>query len=181
MFVWAAATAALSVPVMTAAVAAAAAPAPTSMCNGAQGWDVTFEDEFKGTALNASNWVAFDNRTHGTQESQLYMADDVAVADGLLVLTTRKRRAFSREQKRWYNYTSGWVESSGRRFQKFGRFEVRAKLPDPGAGSHGMWPVAWPAHWLMPEPSTSTPPNVCWPVGGEIDIMEVCGWRSFHA
>ena len=32
--------------------------------------------------------------------------------------------------------------------------------------------MAWPAHWLMPEPTTSVPPNVCWPVGGEIDIME---------
>lgn len=36
----------------------------------------------------------------------------------------------------------------------------------------------WPAHWLMPNPSTASPPNVCWPVGGEIDIMEVC-W-SLH-
>ena len=24
----------------------------------------------------------------------------------------------------------------------------------------------------MPEPSTSNPPNICWPVGGEIDIVE---------
>ncbi len=27
----------------------------------------------------------------------------------------------------------------------------------------------------MPEPETSIPPNVCWPVGGEIDIMESYG------
>ena len=52
---------------------------------------------------------------------------------------------------------------------------MRAKLPSPGAGRKGKWPEAWPAHWLMPEPTTSNPPNVCWPVGGEIDIME--GYR----
>ena len=33
----------------------------------------------------------------------------------------------------------------------------------------------WPAHWLMPEPEFSIPPNVCWPVGGEIDITEMYG------
>ena len=43
---------------------------------------------------------------------------------------------------------------------RYGRFEIRAKLPD-GKGS-------WPAHWLMPD-NRITP---AWPEGGEIDIME---------
>ena len=42
----------------------------------------------------------------------------------------------------------------------YGKFEVRAKLPSPAATG------AWPAHWLMPES------DQCWPMGGEIDIME---------
>jgi beta-glucanase (GH16 family) len=33
---------------------------------------------------------------------------------------------------------------------------------------------------MMPEPSTSIPPNVCWPVGGEIDIMEGYRPRADH-
>jgi hypothetical protein len=41
--------------------------------------------------------------------------------------------------------------------QKFGRFEVRAKLP------HG--PGAWPAHWLLPQSGG-------WPEAGEIDVLE---------
>ena len=46
--------------------------------------------------------------------------------------------------------------------QKFGRFEVRAKLP------HG--PGSWPAHWLLP---SNHYVNGCgWPFTGEIDIME---------
>jgi len=45
--------------------------------------------------------------------------------------------------------------------QKFGRFEVRAKL------NHG--PGSWPAHWLLPEKGE---PGCGWPYSGEIDIME---------
>ena len=134
------------------------------------GWVTTFVDDFDGTELNASNWVARDNITHGDTEKQLYFADDVSVANGALVLTTRRRDAW--HDGRHYNFTSGWVESRGLRYQKNGRFEVTAKLPSPAAGHPGDWPTVWPAHWLMPEPSTSDPPNVCWPVGGEIDIME---------
>jgi hypothetical protein len=46
--------------------------------------------------------------------------------------------------------------------QKFGRFEVRAKL------NHG--PGSWPAHWLLPEEPME--PGCGWPYSGEIDIME---------
>ena len=49
--------------------------------------------------------------------------------------------------------------------QTFGKIEVRAKLPNPDA--YGIWP----AHWLMPESNAWN----CWPVGGEIDIMEATG------
>jgi beta-glucanase (GH16 family) len=138
------------------------------------GWVTTFQDDFDGPMLNASSWVAINNVTHGPAEKQLYLADDVFVRDGALVLRTRKRQAWHKGVR--YNFTSGWVHSMSRRFQAYGRFEVTAKLPSPGAGRTGKWPTAWPAHWLMPEPSTSIPPNLCWPVGGEIDIME--GFRS---
>lgn len=141
------------------------------------GWAVTFQDDFDGKELNASSWTAINNVTHGPTEKQLYLADEVFVRDGALVLRTRKRRAWHEGIQ--YNFTSGWVEGKSKRFKAYGRFEVRAKLPSPAAGRAGKWPTAWPAHWLMPEPSTSDPPNVCWPVGGEIDIME--GYRSREA
>jgi beta-glucanase (GH16 family) len=90
------------------------------------------------------------------------------------LINTKKQHATSQDGT-LYNFTSGWIESKGHRYQKYGRFEVRAKLPSGAAGREGKWADAWPAHWMMPEPSTSIPPNVCWPVGGEIDIME--GYR----
>ena len=147
------------------------APTPPSICRGVENWTVAFEDEFEGTALNLSNWTPRHNMTHGNAEKQLYVKHGVSVENGTLVLTTRREPAVS-SAGRHYNFTSGWVETRGKVFQRGGRFEVSARLPPSSAGRPGKWPTAWPAHWLMPEPSTSHPPNVCWPVGGEIDIME---------
>ena len=120
---------------------------------------------------------------HGPTELELYMAEDCIVENGFLRLRTRWNPTFCKNVSgascpaskqgapgaRLYNYTSCWVDSKSHVFQQYGRFEVRARLPDPR--SYGVWP----AHWLMPEPEASTPPNVCWPVGGEIDIMESLG------
>lgn len=46
---------------------------------------------------------------------------------------------------------------------KYGRFEIRARLPQ------GDW--LWPAIWMMPATSVYGP----WPASGEIDIMESAG------
>jgi beta-glucanase (GH16 family) len=73
-----------------------------------------------------------------------------------------------------YNFTSGWLDTEQLFAQRFGRFAVRAKLPNVQATN------IWPAHWLVPDQSTpSCKAGVsrcacCWPVGGEIDIMESC-------
>jgi hypothetical protein len=81
----------------------------SSMCLSQPGWKVTFVDDFEGTSLNESNWIAANNRTHGPTEKQLYMADEVHVANGSLLLSTRKRSIFSGEKGGMYNFTSGRV------------------------------------------------------------------------
>ena len=146
-----------------------------SMCHNNAGWDLTFEDEFNGLTLNGSNWQARNNMTHGSRETELYMADEAYLdGDGNLVLRTRKRVEHG-PSGRTYNITSAWVDSMEKRYQTYGRFEVRARLPTPAAGRAGMWPDAWPAHWMLPNPSSSKPPPYspyCYPCGSEIDIME---------
>ena len=53
-----------------------------------------------------------------------------------------------------YSYTSGWLDTSTKWSQKYGKFEIRAQLP------YGLG--LWPAHWLMPETTD------CWPTKGEM-------------
>jgi hypothetical protein len=62
------------------------------------------------------------------------------------------------------NYTSGRIKTQNLYDFKYGRVEVRAKLP-ASAGT-------WPAIWMLGSNFTS----VGWPHCGEMDIMEQKGW-----
>ncbi|KAG2097727.1 glycoside hydrolase family 16 protein [Suillus discolor] len=69
---------------------------------------------------------------------------------------------------------SGRLNTRGKQTIKYGRVEVRAKLPQ------GDW--LWPAIWMLPQgndTSSSTGQGTgvygAWPVSGEIDIMEARG------
>jgi beta-glucanase (GH16 family) len=125
-------------------------------------WTLLWQDDFEGSALNASNWTPWDNVTHCAPcEAELYLAANVGVRNGTLVLTTQRAHVLGPDGQ-YYNFTSGWVDSENKFSHQYGRFAVSAKLPAQNASG------AWPAHWLMPQA------DVCWPVGGEIDIMEGC-------
>lgn len=58
---------------------------------------------------------------------------------------------------------SARLSTKGKKSIRYGRVEVRAKLP------RGDW--LWPAIWMLPENNTYGP----WPLSGEIDIMEARG------
>mmetsp|Transcript_6776 Transcript_6776/g.7415 ORF Transcript_6776/g.7415 Transcript_6776/m.7415 type:complete len:275 (-) Transcript_6776:11-835(-) len=113
---------------------------------------VVFEDNFN--SFNSSAWMKYEG-THSNGELEYYTADNVYVSNGNLILKSQK------QQYNGHNYTSGEVRTQGKFSHTYGRWEVSARLPF----GKGMWP----AHWLMPEK------NVCWPMGGEIDIMENLG------
>ena len=139
-------------------------------------WDTSWVEVFSGDRLNATRWNVRNNESHCCPvELQLYTADSVAVGGGDLTLTTAWNPTVGPipdggGRKQVYNYTSGWVDTKGRVALGYGLFEVTASLP--GNNVSGIWP----AHWLMPEPSACTAADgCCWPVGGEIDIMEMIG------
>ncbi|EGD76560.1 hypothetical protein PTSG_07675 [Salpingoeca rosetta] len=128
-------------------------------------WTLTLEDNFS-EGLNTSRWEVRQNQTHCEPcEPQLYLSKNVYVANGSLVLKTDRERVVG-PGGQVFNFTSGWVDTKERWYQRFGRFEINASLPD--RRSTGIWP----AFWLMPNPSTASPVDVCWPVGGEIDVFE---------
>jgi hypothetical protein len=95
----------------------------------------------------------------GNGESQYYTSslDNVRVEDGVLKITAK------REDIAGYEYTSARIISRDKYEFKYGRVDIRAKLPT-GTGT-------WPALWLL----GANHSEVGWPACGEIDIMEHWG------
>jgi beta-glucanase (GH16 family) len=96
----------------------------------------------------------------GNNELQYYTRDqkNVRVENGLLIIEAHK------ESKGSKSYTSTRIVSKGKGDWRYGRIEVRAKLPK-GRGT-------WPAIWML---STDWKYGG-WPASGEIDIMEHVGF-----
>ncbi|HAH57368.1 MAG: glycoside hydrolase family 16 protein [Lentimicrobiaceae bacterium] len=117
-------------------------------------------EEFDYTgAPSPENW-GYDTGDHGwgNNELQNYTAnpENAFVKDGLLTIKAIKTG------EKW---TSARLLSKNKRDFKFGRIEVRAKLPS-GVGT-------WPAIWMLPTEWVYGG----WPQSGEIDIMEHVGYN----
>ncbi|WP_160714035.1 glycoside hydrolase family 16 protein [Chitinophaga solisilvae] len=96
----------------------------------------------------------------GNHELQYYTGrgGNAVVENGVLKITAR------REEKNGNRYTSARMVTKGKGDFLYGRFEIRAKLPQ-GKGT-------WPAIWMLPTDWEYGP----WPNSGEIDIMEHVGY-----
>jgi beta-glucanase (GH16 family) len=145
---------------------------PTAPREGA-GWELVWADEFDGPALDRSKWVPeVSCWGGGNWERQCYTdrPENIAVEGGLLLLKARKERftgparppeiAEKPNPRLTQPYTSGKVRTRGLHAWRYGRFEVRARVP-AGQGT-------WPAVWMMPAEDLYGP----WPRSGEIDILE---------
>jgi beta-glucanase (GH16 family) len=115
------------------------------------GWDLVWNDEFDGAALDTGKWFRETTNTPANNEQQAYIPAQVTVSNGNMVITSEKISTNGKP------YRSGRVHSN---FTKqFGKWEVKANLPT----SKGLWP----AIWLLPNTNQYN-----WPSQGEIDIME---------
>lgn len=129
------------------------------------GYTLDWADEFNGTALDASIWSHQNgdgcpgNCGWGNNELQYYTnrPQNLFFQDGKLVIEANKE-SFSGK-----SYTSSKILTSGKKKIKYGRIDIRAKLPT-GQG-------IWPAFWMMPQDDVYGG----WPASGEIDIMEMVG------
>lgn len=120
-----------------------------------------WQDDFdNGTTPDAAKWTAEVRADGGgNNELQSYTATgNAAIENGNLIITAKK------ESNAGKNYTSARLITKGKGDWKYGRFEVRAKLP-LGRGT-------WPAIWLLNSDNFYGP----WPSSGEIDIMEHVGY-----
>jgi beta-glucanase (GH16 family) len=120
---------------------------------------VVWSDEFDGSSLNGDFWTheSGNNGGWGNAELEYYQSANSTVADGFLTITAKL------ESVGGQNYTSSRIISKGKKEFKFGRVDIRAKLPK----GQGIWPALW-----MLGANIST---VNWPACGEIDIMELIG------
>lgn len=117
-----------------------------------------FADEFNtdgapnplkwGYDIGAGGW--------GNNEAQYYTSrpENVIVQGGSLKIISKK------EDYQGSSYTSARILTKGKFAFKYGRVEIRAKLPTGGG--------TWPALWML----GSNIDTAVWPACGEIDIME---------
>ncbi len=140
--------------IATLAVSVVGADLVVAQIPNLPGWQLSWHDEFDGTSLNGSNWVAANRQNSANNEKQYYRTEQVLVTNGNLQITATNQPLGNKQ------YRSGLITSQAR--FGTGRFEARIDLPT----TQGMWP----AFWLNPN-------QVQWPTGGEIDILENKGGR----
>ncbi len=151
-------------------------------------WKLSWSDEFDGLQLDTGKWAVGlpwtgddgTNWHHNSQYASVITDEDVKVRNGFLYLTCQRKQV-PNPRGGFYSYTEGLITTAKTFRQKFGYFEMRAKLPvEAGPGT-------WPAFWMLAEG---------WPP--EMDIMEYWGshnrthqgtvvnaggkqrWDSFH-
>ncbi len=136
--------------------------APTSY----PGYTLAWADEFNGTSLNTTDW-SFENGDGcpgncgwGNNELEYYTErpENLFFQDGKMIIEARKENYAAGKP-----YTSSKILTRGKKVFKFGRIDIRAKLPK-GKG-------IWPAFWMLPQSNVFGG----WPKSGELDIMEMIG------
>ena len=138
-------------------------------------WKMVWNDEFDGPKLDYSKWeIEVNAFGGGNNELQIYTdrKENVRIEDGRLILQARKDNHGIAGTVR--EYSSGRIRSKNRGDWKYGKFEIRAKLP----GGQGVWP----AIWMLPTDEVYG----TWASSGEIDIVEFKGqepnviWGTLH-
>ncbi len=144
-------------------------------------WKLVWSDEFNHPgAPNPAKWNYETGfvRNHEAQYYTRASAANARVENGMLIIEARKERfknpaynPAAKGTRDWHHsrefaaYTSASLTTKRLESWKYGRIEVRAKLPS-GRG-------VWPAIWMV----GANAPLVGWPACGEIDIMEMVGFQ----
>lgn len=131
------------------------------------GYKLAWSDEFNANGKPSKDW-SYENGFMRNEELQWYQPDNANIKNGCLILEGRKEKVTNpnfipgssdwKTNRNVAEYTSSSINTSKSHSFKYGRFEIRAKLPV----SQG----AWPAIWLLGNQWE-------WPLSGEIDILEL--------
>jgi beta-glucanase (GH16 family) len=140
---------------------------------------LVFDDEFNYTGLPDSTKWDYEKGFVREAEPQYYTLkrlQNCRVENGMLIIEGIKEqypnpgykaRSNKRTEKEEFApYTSASINTFGKYSWRYGRVEVRAKVP----GGNG----SWPAIWMLGDNHRTQG----WPLCGEIDIMEFLGRDS---
>ncbi|AFG36805.1 beta-glucanase/beta-glucan synthetase [Spirochaeta africana DSM 8902] len=137
-------------------------------------WELRFAEEFDTPEINRDIWSFETGNGHangipgwGNAELQYYTdsPDNAFIRDNRLVIRAQEEERS--DQFGRYDYTSARMITQDKLTVRYGRIDVRARLPY-GQG-------VWPAIWML----GSNIPEVSWPRSGEIDIMEMLGHEPY--
>ncbi|MGY5450401.1 glycoside hydrolase family 16 protein [Agarivorans sp. MS3-6] len=139
-------------------------------------WKLIWSDEFDGDEIDTRKWGWEQNCWGGgNNEQQCYTKRKANsfVEDGKLHIVAKRGNFTGPDNpdgKKGLNktlpYTSARLRTLNKGDWKYGRFEVRAKLPE----GQGTWPAIWmlPTDWVYGG----------WAASGEIDIMEAVNLKT---
>ncbi len=131
----------------------------------AEKWKLVWSDEFDYQGLPDKTKWGYEEGFVRNHESQYYTRgrlENARVEDGMLILECRKEH-YTPTNHAAVEYTAGSLNTRNKESWQYGRFEMRAKIPQ-GKG-------VWPAFWTLGVDKS----RVGWPACGEIDIMEFVG------
>jgi len=128
------------------------------------GYTLVWSDGFDGSLIDPLKWsYEVNGNGGGNNELQYYtdFAENSFIENGSLVIQALKKNYKDKE------YTSARLRTLNKGDWKYGRFDIRAKLPY----GRGLWPAIWmlPSDWEYGG----------WPMSGEIDIMEILGQEPY--
>jgi beta-glucanase (GH16 family) len=138
-------------------------------------WACTFDDEFDSstgdaTSLDLTKWTpqltatsGYTTGPFGANVCYVNSPNNISVRGGALNLTVRKEASWFMCGWGWTQYTGGMVSTSAHFSQTYGRFEVRALLPQTTVA--GLQETLW----LWPVNSSL---YGSWPGSGEVDFSE---------
>lgn len=129
-----------------------------------ENYQLVWQDEFSDGIIDARKWSHEVNGEGGGNNELQYYTDQTQnsyVDSGKLHIVARRETYTGDDGTRYF--TSARLRTAGKGDWTYGRFEIRAKLPQ----GQGLWPAIWmlPTDWEYGG----------WAASGEIDIMELLG------
>ncbi len=136
-----------------------------------KGWNLVWQDEFDGEGKpDPSKWGTSCQERHGNENGpDMYWQDDMVSLNGKGQLSIKINKVANKNNDNdQYDLASGMIRTRNKYEKRFGKFEIRCKLPKQQG-----W---WVAFWLMSDSVKNV--DGSGRDGTEIDIMEAFGWNN---